>query len=266
MEATKFLRAAQEFVTVRDRNAKKFGDSRILRHDSFRFETDFCGPMFVLMADDYTRELINLVNRFFLDIFHSDCWAEAADSFEENDREVLIYEFVEPLCELCLYRPYMIRNQFVFASAQLLNLSNELKQSGWQDSLPPERKIGFKELCKVGKGWRSFPDFKDRLGRLNDKCFKENTCLFRDRMHHQFAIHIGRGFRNHLGREKQGNATVQTFGSFPPLRIKELVNQLMEQHLSAQSVFEGYWALLTEQVTEWKKAERKHAIRVSLGR
>lgn len=195
------------------------------------------------MAHDYTRELIGGVNRFALDILHADCWTKAAGAYEREQRLAYIYEFAEPLLELSVYRPYSLRNQFIFASTNLLHQSNKLTQKNWRDELPDEWNIKEEVLREKGTPWKRFPNFLAQLDLLNDKNFKEKTHNYRHLMQHRFTVHFDMGLAAHFRRLKKNEEVIYSYSVIPPVEIVKLIDLLYEQHSRAMMLFKAYWEL-----------------------
>ena len=243
----------EEFLRLRYELAALFSASRILRHDDYRLPERLPDMVFGSMADNYTRELIGGVNRFALDIHNADCWTKAAGTSEREQRLVHIYEFAEPLLELSVYRPYSLRNQFIFASTNLLHQSNRLIQKNWRDELPDEWSIDEKVLRKKGTPWKQFPNFLAQLNLLNDNNFKEKTHNYRHLMQHRFRVHFDMGLAGHFRRLKKNGKASYSYSVIPPLEIVKLTDLLYEQHSRAMLLFKAYWELLNELCNRWSE-------------
>lgn len=223
------------------------------------------------MTDDFTRELINSINSFYIRIFDADCWTTVSSRFDENERSSLVYEFAEPLFELCLSSPYSLKNRFIYSTSNLLHQSNKHLMTGWKDDLPKERDISYKILERLGKGWRRFPDFLTALATLDNDEYRRNTRNYRHLSHHRFPIHIDRGLLSYFvrvqtppiptGRDLRHSLShrggvAYEYHASPPLDPMGILKLLYSQHASARKIFELYWLLLEEQLRTWQG--RKH--------
>lgn len=264
--------ALYAFADTRERLAQeKRKPDPILKHDRFIMSPNANDLIFQLMVDDFTRELINSINGFYIRIFDADCWTRVSSQFDEDDRSSLLYEFAKPLFELCLSSPYSLKNRFIYSTANLLHQSNRHVITDWKDDLPKERDISYKTLEKLGKPWTRFADFLTALATLNDDKFRRDTRNYRHLNHHRFPIHIGRGLLPyfvraqapaastggdlHCGVSHQGGVMYEYHAS-PPLDPGRILKLLYSQHASARKTFEFYWLLLEEQLARWQESKR----------
>jgi hypothetical protein len=251
----------KKFHAFRHGTANKFARDRIVRHSDFEFpertHANFKSFMFFDMAGNFTRGLISELNRFLVDINHADCWFQAAQEYEEADRMGLLWEFVDPHIELSVSRPYSLKNHFVFAAVYLLHYSNQLKKINWKDDLPPDDRINFKLLDKVGLNWACFQNFKGNIELLHNKEFQNNTINFRHRLQHRFRSHFDFGLTPFIDRIKTDNGITYAFKIIPPLDLQTLIPALYKQHQIAVEVFQAYWQLVGELCFEWDKKYAK---------
>jgi hypothetical protein len=113
--------------------------------------------MYFEMVEEYSRELANVINRFLTDIEKLCAWEKVLLEYGEEDQFHIVYEFIEPLCTICLNLPYVIRSRFIFfVFVTLLSHQANMAALGinWKDDLPRDDEIYFKEMDKfaqVGK-------------------------------------------------------------------------------------------------------------------
>jgi len=203
------------------------------------------------MAEDFTRGLIGEVNRFLLNVNQADSWVRAIRSCAKDKKPGLLWEFADPLLELSVGRPYSLRNQFTFAAAHLMHQANSRKQQNWYDDLPPDNKIDYKLLSKLGAGWKKFPSFLRALEKLNEEPFKTQTRNFRHLLQHRFRVQFEDGLTPFFDREETQNGVNYTYRVFRPLQLNNLIPKLYRQHESAAKTFVGYWRLLKELRAAW---------------
>src|ERR1035437_17608 len=107
------IEVVNKFYAFRHGTANKFVRDRIVRHSDFEFpertHANFKSFMFFDMVGNFTRGLINELNRFLLNINHADCWFQAVQKYEEAGRMGLLWEFVDPHVELFVTRPYSLK-------------------------------------------------------------------------------------------------------------------------------------------------------------
>lgn len=250
----------KKFHAFRRASAESFVRARIIQHSDFelagRTHSNFRSFMFYDMTSNFTRCLISELNRFLLNISHADCWYQATQQYPEDDRPGLLWEFVDPQLELSVCRPYSVKNQFIFAAVYLLHYSNQLKELHWIDDLPPDKKINFKMLDKVGPKWDCFRDFKSKIELLNSNEFLDSTSNFRHRLQHSFRSHFDFGITPFIDRIKTENGITYAFKIIPPMDLKVLLPALYGQHQIAVEAFQAYWQLIQELSVEWNNKYR----------
>ena len=270
--------AFSRFADVREFLAKQEQTDPFLRHADYGISKNSNDFIFQPMADDFTRELISSINKFYLYIFDADCWIRVANEFEENERSWFLYEFAEAFVELALNRPYSLRNRFIFCSTHLLHQSNKHVVNGWKDTLPTDRHINYKTLERIGTSWARFPEFIAVLNALDNNDFRQQTRNYRHLNHHRFPAHIDQGLLTHFVRiENDHSKTPSDFADASPvhftmtdrdgsvryeyritepLKLDDLLKSLYSQHGVARKLFELYWSLLDEQLSKWIEAEK----------
>jgi len=243
-----------QFWDALKRNAERETRAKVMRHSDYGLPKHVRGfqcIVFISMAGDYSRGLISELNRFLLNIAHAHAWFEVGQKQEENERMGLLWEYADPQLELSVGRPYSLKNHFVFAVVHLLHQSNKLSNPDWKDNLPPDDRIDFKLLDKVGSNWKCFPQFKEKLERLNSEQFKSMTRNLRHRLQHRFRAHFDFGLTPFFEREKTDAGIAYAYKVIPALDLEKLIPQLYWQHQIAVEVFLAYWELLNELCTEW---------------
>jgi hypothetical protein len=269
--------ALGRFAEFRESLAKQEQADPFLRHADFKISRNSNDFIFGSMADDFTREIISSINKFYLYIFDADCWIRVANEFEENERSWFLYEFAEPFLELALNRPYSLRNRFIFCNTHLLHQSNKLVVKEWKDKLPRDRDINYKTLERIGAKWARFPEFMAALNTLDNNDFRQQTKNYRHLSHHRFPAHIDRGLLSHFSRVENDHSKTpsdfadaglihftmtdrDSFVSYEyrltePLKLDDLLKSLYWQHRVARKVFDLSWSLLNEQLSKWSEAE-----------
>jgi len=181
---------------------------------------------FKVMADDYTRSLINMINTFCSYLDGLSAWSKILKQYSENQRAYLRFEFVDPVLFFCLNQPYALRNRFVFTSSRLLHESNSVKDSDWKDDLPDDKDIGFKTLKRVGEKWEKFGSFVNALIPFNDEEFRKNTSDYRHECHHRISSNFEVGIASIVLRTREYKITEQ---SLERLREKEISEDIISK-------------------------------------
>ena len=210
---------------------------------------------FRLMAEGFTRELINAINTFGLYMNHLKIWCDILSNCNDSkERDALLVEFVDPIAFVCLNKPYSLKGQFIYATTHLLHISNSRKSPCWKDELVAAgRYVNYEILKKVGKGWENFIDFDKALGAINNEEFRNNTFDFRNKSHHAIPPNLEFGLTSPVRRTETKNGKVSyRIGPIAPLRIKDAFEHLQLQQQACVNTFNHYWKLMGEQLELWK--------------
>jgi hypothetical protein len=113
------------------------------------------------MADDYARELANVINQLANDIEKLCAWKKVLPGYAEEERAYLVREFIEPLCTMCINVPYAIRSRIIFSVTHLSHQANmALLEKTWKDNLPKDDAINFKIMDKHAIHWSAYVNLK----------------------------------------------------------------------------------------------------------
>lgn len=204
--------------------------------------------IFESMVSDYTRELINSINRFRLYIKSIKTWQSVLKEFNNHDKSYIIIEFLIPLVDYCINRPYSIRNKFIFSLTHLLHQTRILTDSKWVDgNLPNDQTINYNTLLKVANNFVHIDDFQSQLNNINNQDFRNFTSEYRSRSHHRFSRNIELGYSLSFKRKKENEKNVvYYFGGEPAISISELIQPILHQHFDLINSFNSYWKVILE--------------------
>jgi hypothetical protein len=233
------------------RQLRAEGVSRLgpIDFDAFRVrqETDTASDLFAFssLAGDYLRELINFLNGWG---YHIDClasWCVVLESHDSSDQLYLIHEFVGPLMESVLERPYQARSRFTYCTARLFELV--APHPGAKRAPLRRRDITGKTLEALIGSRRGGTGLLAALGHMNSQEFRKATAEFRNRLHHGLPPRLGQGLFWRIRRSYPDARTTQTdFGLQPPLPIEPLIPHLLNEHRAATGAYDALWALVQE--------------------
>lgn len=200
---------------------------------------------FSTQAGDYTRELINFLNGWG---YHIDCvaiWLTVLDGYDASDQAYLINEFVGPLLELVLGRPYQARSRIIYCTTRLFELA--ARHPGIERPPISRRNMALELLEKLTRDRRQGPRLLSELRRLNGPEFRKATAEFRNRLHHGLPPYVGQGIFWRVRRSHPDQKTTQTdFGLEPPIPLAPLIPLLRDEHQAAVSAFGAFWLLIQE--------------------
>jgi hypothetical protein len=238
-------------------------DRSYLDHNRYKIpenteRTSHYGFAFHIRAEEFTRELVNGINRFFLYLRYLKIWSDVlSTSCNSKERDTILIDFIDPLAFICLNKPYLLKSQFTYTSTLLLNLSNSQKAMDTAKSESSVRKynliaddahINYKTLKKEGKNWENFDSFLEALDVIDNKEFREKTFNFRNKSHHGIPPEIEFGITSLIRLTE----STWKIGGIKPLRVKNIINLLEQQHKACVCAFHSYWKLMGEQLESWK--------------
>jgi len=251
--------AFRRFLSEREALAKS-SPTAITRFDEFELSSNPNDLVFNCMAADFTRELINSLNKFIIYIQYGDAWARVADGYEESERATLLYQYAEPYLENAMNRPYALRNHFVYAAINLFHQTNKHALSGWRDELPKERNYDYKLMVRLGTHWKMFSAFRAALDTINDDDHAKETRDYRNLSHHRFELNIGWGLYPYIRRDDSKGSVVYHLEAIPSINTRKLISELYRQHANAQLTFRRYWDLLNELLATWTDANARRSL------
>jgi hypothetical protein len=152
---------------------------------------DFTWLPFCEMFKEFAREIANSLNDLTNYTHRLKAWSLVIPSMGNEEKLNAAQEFIDPLATVSLNLPYVIRSRFIFAAAHLCHQANQSRAGmPWQDDLPLDHEIFFKEADNYGAGWRQYRPFKDCLERLGDRKYQTETHDFRNAYNHRFSPRV----------------------------------------------------------------------------
>lgn len=248
---------------------EKFTGCSLVPYKKYKTDPDYTmGGIYDSMESDYTREIINSLNRFSHEINVIEIWSNHIfPNYSEDEQFELSYYFLNLPLYYCLNQPQSIRDSLIFCATHLCHQANLFNEtSDYKDDLPDDRKINKKELIKRAKFW----DSNNLLKALDDIAsddFIKKTFNYRNMAHHRIPPSLEYGTTNFVTRigYKESSFEYITFengveikktetrkgvsygfGGTPPLKSKNLINDLKQQLDLLKVAFEAYWEMVSE--------------------
>lgn len=248
---------------------ESFGACSLVPFEKYKLDSAYTmGFIYDFMEADYTREIINSLNRFGHEIDVIEIWSNYIfPEYSEDEQFEQSYYFLELPLYYCLNQPQSIRDRLIFCATHLCHQANCRKIPKYKDDLPEDWKITRKELIKRAKSWNSNDSLLKALDNVASDSFKKKTFNYRNMAHHQIPPRLEYGtatyvtrigykedvfeyttFENGVGEKKTKTrkGVAYGFGGTPPLRSKDLLSDLKQQHELLKIAFEAYWAMVSE--------------------
>jgi hypothetical protein len=131
----------------------------------------------------------------------------------------------------------------------------------WQDDLPLDHEIFFKEADNYGAGWRQYRPFKDCLERLGDSKYPTETHDFRNAYNHRFSPRVVIGITQAVIRkvDPQTKGISYVLGCTPALTLDVVAELLSDQCKRGYAAFEAFQGLVREHEVSISEHQHRHA-------
>lgn len=204
------------------------------------------------------RESINSLNAWGVRLHEWQAWNDVVSGYEEKeDKWDILHHFLEPVAYYCMLQPSSFADRLVLTAENLLHQANQSVNPDEPDHLmqddQPDKHLRRSDrrtqLSTLGRRWKTFAAFRQKLSALNGKGYSKLTRNFRDLAAHSFSPrlllgHVSRAIRSiepHMDMVRQAD------GSY--LRTehptKKVVSYAMSTH-EPLSLEETYKANLAE--------------------
>jgi hypothetical protein len=225
---------------------------------SLHFDWMAYGEMF----REYSIEIANSLNQLTDYVHRLRAWDLALAGSDDDQKMEALHEFIDPISTTALNLPYAIRARFIFAVTHLCHQANKaLPGQQWEDDLPNDKDIGFKQAEKYGDRWSAYDPCRDAFEKISKDGFETATSNFRNSYHHRFSPRVLLGISGLLRRRRGDSAkgAVQyAWGGTKPLQLKQIVDVLTAQCDRCYAAFDAF----RELVREHEAAIAKHNAQV----
>jgi hypothetical protein len=197
---------------------------------------------------EHTSELANSINELNHHIGSLMAWEAVMPHLKEKEHNRTIINHVSPIATLSLLMPYAIRSRFIYSVAHLSHQANMLKINNWVDDLPVDTEIYFKQADEYGREWSAYSKLKISMERIANKQYSTATHDFRHSFNHRYSPRIELGLTGLVTRIVTSEGAISYgFGETEPLKLKNIIPVLQEQHHHCINSYEKYQILVNEQ-------------------
>ena len=228
--------------------------AKYLSFDQYNIPSDIAqGPqwlIFYLMAQDFTRELLNEVNGFMTDIRSLDAWSKVNDQCPKDHKVDLSIEILGPASSSTINRIYVVQQRLIYVSCMLLHQTTMIIDPSKKDAALDEERIDINTLSRFNSASINIAELESSLRKINIKSFRN----FRHSYQHRIPPNIEIGLSPFVTRNNKEKPNISYgLGGQKPLAIKDILPILYEQHEICVSAFHQVWKLLNEQLNIWKR-------------
>ena len=253
MNDSRLVEIFQSFLTHR----RKIGDeytSMLLNHDDHRHSGPYYDELILPEFGHHAvRSLINNINRFTVQLCNMHGWQLAIQELESPDKDDICGEFLAPIAELLVLKPYSLRNQLIFNSCHLLEHHERFVRRAFIDNLPSDEGITFKTLEKLCSIHPIAVPLLGSIRKINQRNFVEQTNDFRNRATHRQPIELHRGLTGHITRTERSSIE---YAHIPPLKIEALTPVLKDEIDYLRDAFIEFWNIAKMFMDEVKTPRR----------
>lgn len=209
---------------------------------------DFGWLAYVEFINEHHLELANSINELRNYLVSLRGWNEAIKILNEQERLDCVLENVVPLATLALLLPYVIRSRFLYSVAHLSHQANQLKRDDWKDDLPLDSEIYMRDADLHAGHWKSYGKLKQKLQKVANREFSDNTHDFRNSFNHRYSPRIEFGLSGLVKRrvDETGNVSYE-LGQTEPLKLELIIDLLQGQLSACHGAFTAYQKLVNEQ-------------------
>ena len=213
------------------------------------------------MLEEYARELANIINDLTNHIDRLRAWHVIVDPLSDEDKLAVTHEFIDQLGTIALGLPYAIKSRFAVAAGRLCHQANMSKGlDDWKDEFP-EGNLYLHHIEPFGKNWANFRPFVLALEPLGGQKFRDASANFRHAYNHGFSPNFLVGISGAVERKRSEDGKVgYSFGQFEPFTLAAVADVLEVERDHCYRAFEGFQALIDEQMGAIIAFEADHPI------
>jgi len=209
--------------------------------------------------EEHALEIANVINELGRYILDLSSWKQVIDSLDDDEQKlVVIGDFISPVATIALNLPYVIRSRFIYSVSHLSHQANKVEVKEWKDDFPIDKEVYFNTADKYGKPWgEEYKKFKLSLEDIANKKYCESTGDFRNTYNHRFSRRIEIGHTGFVTRIVDSNRKISYgFGCQEPLMLKDIIPLLKKQHKLCLDAFSHYQKLVNTQSFKINKVNR----------
>lgn len=255
------------------------GASPLLPYEEFVTDQNYTmGWFYDGMEEDFTKQLLNSINRFSHEIDVTEIWSKNIfPKYSESEQFELACHFLELPFYFCLNQPQSIRDRIVYCATHLCHQANLFRKiDGYKDRLPDDRKINKKELEIRLTHWDIKNILLDSIKSIASEGYLKKTFNYRNMAHHRVPPELEHGHTNFIKRigyqessyeyttfengvevkkTKETKGVSYSFGGTPPLKANDMIGLLKNQHCLLIKSFCSYWEMVLEHQKYSKKRQ-----------
>lgn len=199
---------------------------------------------FVSAARQDLRDSANFVNEFAVNFVTLRAWQTMLPRLPDQERFEAVLEFVHPVAYFCLGVPYALKGRLHRSIAAVSHLANEYVQGDWE-YIADLGKSRYETARLHASGWKGWPLLRSRLGRLDNRPFRQAVDGFRNEFHHGSPRLVEFGVKPFTLRTSPGGGFA--LGVEPALPLETVVSALEPQCAAAAWAYDAYVDLVREQ-------------------
>lgn len=235
---------------------------------TFTYKTNSTHPIWASYEEEFTRTIVNQFNEFASCLYRLHLLEKIIGEYDDSKIQInLRAEFTHIPLHYALHKPSEISSRVKFSCIHLSHQAN-CAVHGDKDEIVNDKKLNFDHLKRLVSKWPSGAELIVALNSVGNQNpnFVEATQDFRNKSQHRLPPSLEMGLTNRVRRQVvntddflpeivrqnfgiESNKQVVSygFGSAPPLKTKDMIPILLEQHEALRNLFFRYWDLVQEQ-------------------
>ena len=200
---------------------------------------------------EHSCGVANEINNLYYRTAQLSAWEKVLKEYNGEEKLLLLLEFVEPIANLAIGLPYVIRSRFIYSLSHLSHQANLILDSTWSESkLPSDGEINFKTMELTTSRCRDYTDFLIYFKKLNDSNFSFHTKNYRNNNQHRYPPRVEMGHSEFITRNQEDENKMYTMTSKEPLRILDIQSHLLKQFDVAIECYKLYDKIVCNQLAQ----------------
>jgi hypothetical protein len=208
------------------------------------------GTYYFLLAE-HSQGIANEINNLYYRIAQFSAWDKVLREYDHEEKLLLLLEFFDPIANLAIGLPYVIRSRFIYSLSHLSHQANLVLEPAWDESkLPLDREINFNTMRLTTEGWQGYTDFLMCFRELNNEEFSAVTRNYRNSNQHRYPPRVEVGHTEFVTRNPKDTNNMYAITSKEPLKISNILPLLLKQYYISMNCYNLYDKIICNQLAQ----------------
>ncbi|WP_318420822.1 hypothetical protein [Photobacterium leiognathi] len=206
------------------------------------------GFLWEMMRREFTRELINTLNSFAVQINSLNVWQQVINGYDETEQFYLKFEFTILPLYFCLHKPAEFRDRLIYCCTHLCHQATLFSLDDYPDRLVDEHRVKLGILMRFSKYWLTVDELVGAIKKISSDDYLLLTNNFRNKNQHRVPPALEYGHTGIVTRVQKDNGNVTyDFGFSDALTTEDMLPILFKQWQLMKEALDVYLTLIEEQ-------------------